>query len=54
MEHLVAGGRLYVVIRKQQGAESALKFLKEISADATVIEKSGGYWVIRAMASEKL
>ena len=45
-EHLVPGGALYLVIRKQQGAPSALKFLKELYAKAEVIERDGGYWII--------
>ena len=46
-EHLVPGGALYLVIRKQQGAPSALKFLKELYRKAEVIERDGGYWIIR-------
>ena len=49
-ELLVSGGCLYIVIRKQQGAPSALKYLSEIFASAEVIDRSGGYWVIRAQA----
>ena len=45
---LKPGGALYVVIRKQQGAPSALKYLKEIFAEAEVIDRSGGFHVIRA------
>ena len=44
--HLVPGGVLYLVIRKQQGAPSALKFLKELYRKAEVIERDGGYWII--------
>ena len=44
--HLVSGGALYLVIRKQQGAPSALKFLKELYGKAEVIERDGGYWII--------
>lgn len=44
---LKAGGRLYIVIRRQQGAESALKYLKTIFETAEPVEKSGGFWVIR-------
>ena len=47
--HLVPGGALYLVIRKQQGAPSALKFLKELYGIAEVIERDGGYWVIRCV-----
>ena len=46
--HLKPGGALYVVIRKQQGAPSALKYLREIYAEAEVIDRSGGFHVIRA------
>ena len=45
--HLREGGSLYLVIRKQQGAPSALKFLKELYRKAEVIERDGGYWIIR-------
>ena len=45
--HLRENGSLYLVIRKQQGAPSALKFLKELYRKAEVIERDGGYWIIR-------
>ena len=47
-DHLISGGCLYIVIRKQQGAPSALKYLAELYGEAEVIDRSGGYWVIRA------
>ena len=47
--HLREGGALYLVIRKQQGAPSALKFLKTLYADAQVIARDGGYWIIRCV-----
>ena len=48
--HLKPGGMLVLVIRKQQGAPSALKFLQGLYACAEVIEREGGYWVIRCDA----
>ena len=45
--HLKSGGKLYIVIRRQQGAESALKYLQK--ADAQVIDRDKGYWVIRCV-----
>lgn len=53
-EHLLPGGRLYVVIRKQQGAPSALKYLQTLFREANVVERSGGYWVIRSVQDEAL
>lgn len=47
-DFLAPGGALYIVIRKQQGAPSALKYLREIYAEAEVIDRSGGFHVIRA------
>ena len=47
--HLKPGGMLVLVIRKQQGAPSALKFLRELYAEAEVIARDGGYWVIRCV-----
>ncbi len=46
--HLHPGGSLYLVIRKQQGAPSALAFLNTIFPKVQVVEKGGGFWVIRA------
>ena len=48
---LKPGGALYLVIRKQQGAPSALKFLKERYGEAEVIDRGSGFHVIRATDS---
>ncbi len=45
---LKPAGRLYVVIRKQQGAPSAIEKLKAIFPQVSVVARSAGYWVIRA------
>ena len=47
-DFLKPGGALYVVIRKQQGAPSALKYLREIYAGAEVVDRGSGFHVIRA------
>jgi len=44
---LNAGGLLSVVIRKQQGAPSAKKFLEEVFGNCETVAKSGGYWILR-------
>ena len=46
-DRLTENGQLYLVIRKQQGAESALKYLKTLFDQVETVEKSGGFWVIR-------
>lgn len=48
-DHLVDGGALYLVIRRKQGAESAIKKLSEMFKEISVIERSKGYWVIKAI-----
>ena len=46
--HLKPGGALYAVMRKQQGAPSALKYLQEIYASAEIIDRGSGFHVMRA------
>ena len=45
VQHLNEGGCLYIVIRRQQGAESAVRYLSEM-AKVEVIEKKNGYWIL--------
>ena len=42
------GGALYLVIRKQQGAESCVKYLKTLYREVEKLDKSGGFWVLKA------
>ena len=46
--HLKPGGSLYLVIRKQQGAESCVKYLKTLYASVEKLDRSGGFWVLKA------
>jgi len=50
---LTEGGQLFLVIRKQQGAESALKYLKTVFDQVETVEKSGGFWVIRCQGGKQ-
>ncbi len=52
-EKLTENGALYLVIRKQQGAESALKYLKTVFGQTETVEKSGGFWVIRCQGGKR-
>ena len=45
---LKPGGSLYLVIRKQQGAESCVKYLKTIFGNVEKLDRSGGFWVLKA------
>ena len=47
-QSLKDGGSLYLVIRKQQGAESCMKYLETIYPTVEKLNRSGGFWVIRA------
>lgn len=47
-EHLNKGGELWIVIQKKQGAESSLKYLKTIFGNVEVVNKDGGYWIIKS------
>ncbi len=45
-EALAPGGRMALVIRKQQGAESALRTLRRLYRQAEVVARKGGYHVL--------
>ncbi|HCK88584.1 MAG TPA: methyltransferase [Erysipelotrichaceae bacterium] len=46
--HMRRGGSLYAVIRRKQGAESALRKLEEIFQNCDVISRDKGYWVLKS------
>lgn len=45
-QHLLPNGRLFIVIRRDLGAESAIKQLKLTYQRVEVISKTKGYWVL--------
>lgn len=47
-KHLKPGGRLSIVIRKQQGAKSAKKELERLYPQVDLLKQKKGYWVIEA------
>ena len=51
IDALNPGGKLIIVIRKQQGAQSAIKYLESISNKVEVLNKDSGYWIISAQKS---
>ena len=44
---LEPSGELWLVIRKQQGAESAVRYLKTLFGRVEAATKKGGFWVLR-------
>ena len=44
---LAPGGQLWLVIRKQQGAPSAITYLHTLFETVETVEKKSGFWVIR-------
>lgn len=46
-EHLAPGGELWCVIRKDQGAKSAVEKMKQLY-DVNILEKSKGFYIIVA------
>ena len=53
-EHLEDNGRLWVVIRKQQGASSAKKKIEEVFGNCEILQKSKGYYILFARKLDKL
>jgi 16S rRNA (guanine1207-N2)-methyltransferase len=50
-DHLVSEGELWVVIQKKQGAPSAIEKLNNLFNHVETIDKSKGYFVIKAQKS---
>jgi 16S rRNA (guanine1207-N2)-methyltransferase len=48
-DHLIPHGELWVVIQKKQGAPSALEKLNTLFSNVETIDKSKGYFVIKAI-----
>lgn len=48
-ERLVPNGELWIVIQKKQGAPSALEKLKTLFSDVEIVDKSKGYFIIKAI-----
>ena len=46
--HLKSGGKLILVIRRQQGAESALAYISALFDKVEILARHKGYYVIRA------
>lgn len=45
LQHLSDSGRLYIVIQKKQGAESAYAHLQTLGANIEIVTKSKGFYV---------
>lgn len=46
--HMVDGGNLWIVIRKNHGAQSAKKFIESIFGNCEIIRKDKGYYILRS------
>ncbi len=44
---LIPGGALYLVIRKQQGAPSAIAYLRTLFSNVSILAKKAGYWMLQ-------
>ena len=48
INHLIDGGSLFIVIRKNQGAPSASKCIQGIFGNITLLKKDKGYYIYQA------
>lgn len=48
LSHLDEGGSLFLVIRKQQGADSAMRYLQTLFAHVEVLASKKGYKILQA------
>lgn len=47
-DHLVDGGNLWIVIRKNHGAQSAKKFIEGIFGNCEILRKDKGYYILKS------
>ena len=47
MEHLEEQGHLWIVMRKQHGAQSAINYFNEKGLQVDKVARDKGYWVIK-------
>lgn len=48
VKYLNNDGELWIVIQKKQGAESAVKHLKNHYQEVEIVTKESGYWIIKS------
>lgn len=48
-DHLTDNGELWIVVRKQQGAESLIRDIKKVYKSVEVITKKKGFYIIKAL-----
>lgn len=51
--HLIDGGSLFIVIRKNQGAPSASKYIESIFGNVTLLKRDKGYYIYQAKKMSK-
>ena len=51
--HLIDGGSLFIVIRKNQGAPSASKYIESIFGNITLLKRDKGYYIYQAKKMSK-
>lgn len=51
---LATEGQLWLVIRKQQGAPSAMTYLGTLFGQVEAVAKKGGYWILRCTSPQEL
>ena len=51
-EHLSSDGILLVVIRRKQGAESAVRKLNERFGNCEIVMRDKGYWILKSRKSD--
>ncbi len=51
-KHLVAGGELWVVIQKKQGAPSSKDHIEKLFGNCEIINRDKGYYILKAIKKE--
>ncbi len=48
-QHLLAGGELWIVIQKKQGAPSSKEYIEKLFGNCEIVKRDKGYYILRAV-----
>lgn len=48
-QHLLAGGELWVVIQKKQGAPSSKEYIEKLFGNCEIVKRDKGYYILRGV-----
>lgn len=54
VDHISANGEIWIVMRKQHGAQSAINYFEEKNCVVKRVNRDKGYWIFKVIRKEKM